>query len=304
MTLAVAFAATAVVEGGIDTWGVLYLRTQLAAGVLLGAGAYALGQAVAVSTRGVRRPAHRTPRRRRGLVLGAGHRRGRTRPRGEAPGSDRRRLGLLVAAGGISLCWPLVGRLRGARLGRPTACAAPGPVRAAGHARAGPRALVGAFTGTGYVGWVTAPADRRMVADDGSLAPELFLLAALAGATAVAVALRPRASVRGSVTIGRPRPDPGGDSHAGAPCSSTTSTNPPTSVACRPTSSRELAAEIRTQIVETVTANGGHLGSNLGVVELTLAVHRVFDSPKDVILWDTGHQAYVHKLVTGRRLAR
>jgi len=61
-----------------------------------------------------------------------------------------------------------------------------------------------------------------------------------------------------------------------------------------------LAEEIRTRIVETVTANGGHLGSNLGVVELTLAVHRVFDSPKDVILWDTGHQAYVHKLVTGR----
>ena len=62
----------------------------------------------------------------------------------------------------------------------------------------------------------------------------------------------------------------------------------------------ELAAEIRGRIVERVTANGGHLGSNLGVVELTLALHRVFDSPRDVILWDTGHQAYVHKLVTGR----
>jgi 1-deoxy-D-xylulose-5-phosphate synthase len=53
--------------------------------------------------------------------------------------------------------------------------------------------------------------------------------------------------------------------------------------------------------VETVTTTGGHLGSNLGVVELTLALHRVFDSPRDVILWDTGHQAYVHKLVTGRQ---
>ena len=61
-----------------------------------------------------------------------------------------------------------------------------------------------------------------------------------------------------------------------------------------------LSAEIRAFIVETVTATGGHLGSNLGVVELTLAVHRTFDSPRDVILWDTGHQAYVHKLVTGR----
>jgi 1-deoxy-D-xylulose-5-phosphate synthase len=63
----------------------------------------------------------------------------------------------------------------------------------------------------------------------------------------------------------------------------------------------QLAAEIRTFIVETVTATGGHLGSNLGVVELTLALHRVFESPKDAVLWDTGHQAYVHKLLTGRR---
>jgi 1-deoxy-D-xylulose-5-phosphate synthase len=63
-----------------------------------------------------------------------------------------------------------------------------------------------------------------------------------------------------------------------------------------------LAAEIRTFIVDAVDAAGsGHLGSNLGAVELTLAVHRVFESPKDIVLWDTGHQAYVHKLVTGRR---
>src|SRR5579863_6472012 len=62
-----------------------------------------------------------------------------------------------------------------------------------------------------------------------------------------------------------------------------------------------LAEEIRTFIVDTVTTTGGHLGSNLGVVELTLALHRVFDSPRDVILWDTGHQAYIHKLITGRR---
>ena len=63
----------------------------------------------------------------------------------------------------------------------------------------------------------------------------------------------------------------------------------------------ELATEIRTFIVSAVAKNGGHLGSNLGVVELTLALHRVFDSPHDRILWDTGHLAYVHKLVTGRR---
>ncbi|MGP8152099.1 MAG: 1-deoxy-D-xylulose-5-phosphate synthase [Acidimicrobiales bacterium] len=63
----------------------------------------------------------------------------------------------------------------------------------------------------------------------------------------------------------------------------------------------QLAAEIRDFIVETVSRTGGHLGSNLGVVELTLALHRVFKSPEDILLFDTGHQAYVHKLVTGRR---
>jgi 1-deoxy-D-xylulose-5-phosphate synthase len=62
-----------------------------------------------------------------------------------------------------------------------------------------------------------------------------------------------------------------------------------------------LAAEIREFIVQAVSATGGHLGSNLGAVELTLAVHRVFNSPRDVILWDTGHQAYVHKIITGRQ---
>jgi 1-deoxy-D-xylulose-5-phosphate synthase len=62
-----------------------------------------------------------------------------------------------------------------------------------------------------------------------------------------------------------------------------------------------LAQEIRTFLIEAVSVTGGHLGSNLGAVELTLALHRVFDSPHDTIVWDTGHQAYVHKLVTGRR---
>ncbi len=62
-----------------------------------------------------------------------------------------------------------------------------------------------------------------------------------------------------------------------------------------------LAAEIRHFIVNSVAANGGHLGSNLGAVELTMALHRVFHSPDDVILFDTGHQAYVHKILTGRQ---
>ena len=64
---------------------------------------------------------------------------------------------------------------------------------------------------------------------------------------------------------------------------------------------QSLSQEIRDFIIESVTKTGGHLGSNLGVVELTLALHRVFESPKDILLWDTGHQAYVHKLLTGRR---
>ncbi len=61
-----------------------------------------------------------------------------------------------------------------------------------------------------------------------------------------------------------------------------------------------LASEIRIALVKYVTRTGGHLGPNLGIVELTLALHRVFDSPKDPILWDTGHQSYVHKMITGR----
>ncbi len=62
-----------------------------------------------------------------------------------------------------------------------------------------------------------------------------------------------------------------------------------------------LAEDLRQFIVEAVSATGGHLSSNLGVVELTIALHRVFDSPRDIILWDTGHLAYAHKVLTGRR---
>lgn len=63
----------------------------------------------------------------------------------------------------------------------------------------------------------------------------------------------------------------------------------------------ELSIELRDYIIEVVSKNGGHLASNLGVIELTLALHRVFDSPKDKIIWDVGHQSYVHKIITGRR---
>ncbi len=70
--------------------------------------------------------------------------------------------------------------------------------------------------------------------------------------------------------------------------------------ALSPTDLVALAAEIRTFLIDKVTKTGGHLGPNLGVVELTIAIHRTFDSPKDVVLFDTGHQSYVHKILTGR----
>src|SRR5680860_1040523 len=63
----------------------------------------------------------------------------------------------------------------------------------------------------------------------------------------------------------------------------------------------QLAGEVRGFLVREVSKTGGHLGPNLGVVELTIAIHRVFNSPTDAIVFDTGHQSYVHKLLTGRQ---
>ena len=64
---------------------------------------------------------------------------------------------------------------------------------------------------------------------------------------------------------------------------------------------KKLSAEIREKIIEVLNTNGGHLASNLGVIELTIALHRVFDSPVDKIIWDVGHQSYTHKILTGRK---
>ena len=63
----------------------------------------------------------------------------------------------------------------------------------------------------------------------------------------------------------------------------------------------DLAEELRDYIIDVVSTNGGHLAPNLGVVELTLALHTVFSTPKDKIVWDVGHQSYVHKILTGRK---
>ncbi len=62
----------------------------------------------------------------------------------------------------------------------------------------------------------------------------------------------------------------------------------------------QLSEEIRQFLIENLSNTGGHIGPNLGVVELTIALHKVFDSPKDKFLWDVGHQSYVHKILTGR----
>ena len=80
-----------------------------------------------------------------------------------------------------------------------------------------------------------------------------------------------------------------------------TITGPADLKALSPAQVRALAEEIRSFLVDSVARTGGHLGPNLGVVELTIALHRVFDSPRDAIVFDTGHQSYVHKLLTGRQ---
>src|SRR5271167_618606 len=64
---------------------------------------------------------------------------------------------------------------------------------------------------------------------------------------------------------------------------------------------RQLADELRAETIDAVSQSGGHLGSGLGVVELTVALHHVFDTPRDILIWDVGHQAYPHKILTGRR---
>ena len=64
---------------------------------------------------------------------------------------------------------------------------------------------------------------------------------------------------------------------------------------------KELASELRYDVIEKVSKTGGHLGASLGVVELTIALHKIFNTPKDRIIWDVGHQSYPHKILTGRR---
>jgi MFS family permease len=192
VVLAMVFAITAMVEGGIDTWGVLFLRTHLAAGVLLGAGAYCMGQAIAVTTRGGAGGRIGRIGARWGLVIGAG-----VAAAGLAieAGSDQAAaaaVGLALAAGGISLCWPLVMAVASSVALASAPVSSPGPGAAAARGPAvSPAALVGALTATGYVGWVAGPALVGWVADTAGLSTGLFLLSGLAAAAAVVLTLIP-----------------------------------------------------------------------------------------------------------------
>ena len=69
----------------------------------------------------------------------------------------------------------------------------------------------------------------------------------------------------------------------------------------KPADLKQIAEELRAETIEAVSVTGGHLGAGLGVVELTIALHYIFDTPKDRLIWDVGHQAYPHKILTGRR---
>ena len=70
-----------------------------------------------------------------------------------------------------------------------------------------------------------------------------------------------------------------------------------------PAELQQLAQELRQEIIDVMAKNEGHLGANLGVIEISLALHFCFDTPKDLLVWDVGHQAYAHKILTGRRSA-
>ena len=69
----------------------------------------------------------------------------------------------------------------------------------------------------------------------------------------------------------------------------------------KPNQLRQFADELRSEVIDTVSTTGGHLGAGLGVVELTTAIHYVFNTPEDRLIWDVGHQCYPHKILTGRR---
>jgi MFS family permease len=186
VALAVTFAVTAVVEGGIDTWGVLYLRTRLATGVLLGAGAYAVGQLIAAITRAAGAPLLSKLGHKRGLVLGSGLAAIGLGAEAISSNAPLAACSLAVAAGGISLCWPLTM----ARLASVSNASSPDH-----HLRT--TSLVGGFTAAGYFGWLLGPAVVGTLSDHAGLKAGLLLLAGLSAAACATLAgIQPRASAR------------------------------------------------------------------------------------------------------------
>ncbi|HLX88016.1 MAG TPA: MFS transporter [Acidimicrobiales bacterium] len=177
--LALAFVATAGVEGGIDTWGVLYLRRQLAAGILLGAGAYGVGQVIAVTVRGAGAGPIGRVGPRWGLVAGSGAAAAGLLLESLSGHAVVAALGLVLAAAGIAVCWPLAMSAVSAR---------------AAVAGISPAPVVGALTASGYVGWVAGPAVVGLVANGAGLRAGFLVLAGLAGAACTGLATVPVAT--------------------------------------------------------------------------------------------------------------
>jgi MFS family permease len=167
------FALSAMVEGGIDLWGVLFLRSDLDSGLLLGAGGAVLGYTVAAVARTTLGPAIGRRGPPQGVAIGAGVAAVGTVLLATARTPVMGALGLVLAAGGISMCWPLL-------------------VAAAGRGRPGGAAAVGAVTAGGYVGLVAGPALVGWVAGAIGLRGALGLLAAAAAVVAIVPAVRPK----------------------------------------------------------------------------------------------------------------
>jgi len=167
----VVFALAEIAEGGVDTWGVLYLRTHLAAGILLGAGAYVVGQSVAATTRGAGGPLLGRLSARRALILGGLVAAGGILMESLSPVAVVAATGLAAGAAGASLFWPLVMSQATRQATRATSA-------------------VGAFTAAGYVGWVAGAPVVGWVSDTWGPARGLQLLALMALGVVVASFLR------------------------------------------------------------------------------------------------------------------
>jgi MFS family permease len=161
LVIALALATALMVEGGIDTWGVLFLRDALASGLLVGAAAYVIGQSVATSARLTFGPAAGSFGTRRGVALGAGLTASGLTVMAAAPAAAFAAIGLVVAAAGISVCFPLLIAHVSAEVDRPAL-------------------IIGGMTSIGYIGFVVGPVIVGWLADTLGLRIGLLFLAAAA----------------------------------------------------------------------------------------------------------------------------